>query len=121
MYFEKRSSSTGIEPRRLASSTIYFRALEEALVSAVYHRSYEQREPVEVRVNPYGIEIVSYPCPDSSIRIEAINCDRITARCYRNRRIGEFFKERDLTEGRCTGIPTIRQAMAENGSPPPRF
>jgi ATP-dependent DNA helicase RecG len=43
------------------------------------------------------------------------------ARRYRNRRIGEFLKELDLTEGRCTGIPTIRAAMAENGSPPPKF
>ena len=98
-----------------------FPAVEEALVNAVYHRSYEQREPVEVRVNPDGIDIVSYPGPDASIRIEALNGDRIIARRYRNRRIGEFLKELDLTEGRCTGIPTIRQAMAENGSPPPRF
>ena len=53
--------------------------------------------------------------------IEALNSDKIVARRYRNRRIGEFLKELDLTEGRCTGIPTIREAMAENGSPPPRF
>jgi ATP-dependent DNA helicase RecG len=98
-----------------------FPAVEEGLVNAVYHRSYEQREPVEVRVNPDGIEIVSYPGPDASIRIEAPNGERIVARRYRNRRIGEFLKELDLTEGRCTGIPTMREAMAENGSPPPRF
>lgn len=98
-----------------------FPALEEAVVNAVYHRSYEQREPVEVRVNPDGIEVVSYPGPDASIRTEALNSDKIVARRYRNRRIGEFLKELDLTEGRCTGIPTIRAAMAENGSPPPRF
>jgi ATP-dependent DNA helicase RecG len=49
------------------------------------------------------------------------NAEKIVARRYRNRRIGEFLKELDLTEGRCTGIPTIRTAMAENGSPPPRF
>jgi ATP-dependent DNA helicase RecG len=30
-------------------------------------------------------------------------------------------KELGLTEGRCTGIPTIREAMAKNGSPPPKF
>ncbi|MBX3416639.1 MAG: helix-turn-helix transcriptional regulator [Pirellulaceae bacterium] len=47
--------------------------------------------------------------------------DRIVARRYRNRRIGDFLKELDLTEGRCTGIPTMRAAMAENGSPPPKF
>jgi ATP-dependent DNA helicase RecG len=98
-----------------------FPAVEEAVVNAVYHRSYEQREPVEVRVNPDGIEVVSYPGPDASIRPEALNGDKIVARRYRNRRIGEFMKELDLTEGRCTGIPTIRAAMAENGSPPPRF
>lgn len=98
-----------------------FPAVEEAVVNAVYHRSYEQREPVEVRVNPDGIEVVSYPGPDASIRIEALNGDKIVARRYRNRRIGEFLKELDLTEGRCTGIPTIRESMAENGSPPPKF
>lgn len=47
--------------------------------------------------------------------------DRIVALRYRNRRIGDFLKELDLTEGRCTGIPTMRAAMAENGSPPPKF
>jgi ATP-dependent DNA helicase RecG len=98
-----------------------YAAIEEAVVNAVYHRSYEQREPVEVRVNPYGIEVISYSGPDASIRIESLRGDKIVARRYRNRRIGEFLKELDLTEGRCTGIPTIRRAMAENGSPPPRF
>jgi len=35
-----------------------------------------------------------------------------------NRRIGEFLKELDLTEGRSTGIPKILKVMKENGSPP---
>ena len=39
----------------------------------------------------------------------------------RNRRIGEFLKELGLAEGRFTGVGKIRRAMAENGSPPPRF
>jgi ATP-dependent DNA helicase RecG len=98
-----------------------FPAIEEAVVNALYQRSYEQREHVEVRVNPDGIEVVSYPGPDASIRTEALNGDKIVARRYRNRRIGEFLKELALTEGRSTGIPTIRTAMAENGSPSPRF
>ena len=42
-------------------------------------------------------------------------------RRYRNRRIGEFLKELDLTEGRSTGIPKILRAMKENGSPSPEF
>jgi ATP-dependent DNA helicase RecG len=96
-------------------------AIKEALVNAMYHRGYDQREPVEVRINPEGIDIVSYPGPDASIRIEAFSSDKIISRRYRNRRIGEFFKELDLTEGRCTGIPKMPEAMARNGSPPPRF
>jgi len=98
-----------------------FAALEEALVNGVYHRGYDQREPIEVRVNPDCIEIVSYPGPDPSIRREQLGGERIVARRYRNRRIGEFLKELDLTEGRSTGIPKIRASMAANGSPPPVF
>ena len=43
------------------------------------------------------------------------------SRRYRNRRIGEFLKELELTEGRATGIPKILKVMAANGSPPPLF
>lgn len=95
--------------------------IEEALVNAMYHRGYDQREPVEVRITPEGIDIVSYPGPDPSIRIESLNGGKVMARRYRNRRIGEIFKELELTEGRCTGIPKMRAAMARNGSPEPRF
>jgi ATP-dependent DNA helicase RecG len=77
----------------------------------IVHTPYDQREPVEVRINPEGIDIVSYPGPDASS----------ISRRYRTRRIGELFKELDLTEGRCTGIPKMRAAMDKNGSPPPRF
>ena len=43
------------------------------------------------------------------------------SRRYRNRRIGEFLKELDLTEGRATGIPKILKVMTANGSPVPVF
>ena len=95
-------------------------AIEEALVNAMYHRGYDQREPVEVRVNPDGIEIVSYPGTDPSIRPTDLKAKRIVSRRYRNRRIGEFFKELEMTEGRGTGIPKIRAAMKRNGSPKDR-
>lgn len=36
---------------------------------------------------------------------------------YRNRRLGDFLKELDLTEGRSTGVPTIQAKLAENGAP----
>ncbi len=43
------------------------------------------------------------------------------SRRYRNRRIGEFLKELDLTEGRSTGVRKILKAMKTNGSPKPIF
>lgn len=46
---------------------------------------------------------------------------RAVSRRYRNRRIGEFLKELDMTEGRSTGIPKILKEMANNGSPAPLF
>ena len=96
-------------------------AIEEALVNAMYHRGYDQREPVEVRVNPESIQIVSYPGPDPSIRQLDLQKPEFVSRRYRNRRIGEFFKELEMTEGRGTGVPKIRAAMKRNGSPRPTF
>ena len=46
---------------------------------------------------------------------------RTVRRRYRNRRIGEFFKELDLTEWRSTGIPTILCAIKQNGASQPEF
>lgn len=43
------------------------------------------------------------------------------SRRYRNRRIGEFLKELDLTEGRSTGVPKILRVMNANASPTPIF
>lgn len=98
-----------------------YEAIEEALVNAIYHRSYEIREPVEVRIHPDRIEILSFPGPDRSVRREDIATGNIVSRRYRNRRIGEFLKELELTEGKATGIPRIKKAMRTNGSPEPVF
>ena len=40
---------------------------------------------------------------------------------YRNRRVGEFLKELDMTEGRGTGIPKILREIRKNESPEPVF
>ena len=98
-----------------------YAAVEEAVVNAVYHRSYEIREPVEVRITPEDLVVLSFPGPDRSIRMEDLRAGRAVSRRYRNRRIGEFLKELDLTEGRSTGIPKILRNMEANGSPVPEF
>ncbi len=98
-----------------------FIALEEAVVNAVYHRSYELREPIEIRITPDEISILSFPGPDRSIALERLQEGKAVARRYRNRRIGEFLKELDLCEGRATGIPIMIKEMLANGSPRPVF
>ena len=47
--------------------------------------------------------------------------ERIIARKYLNRRVGDFLKELHLTEGKGTGIPKIRREMRNNGSKEPIF
>ena len=102
-------------------SNFPYAAIEEAIVNAVYHRSYEEREPIEVRISRDELVVLSFPGPDRSIRLADLEAGRAVSRRYRNRRIGEFLKELDLTEGRSTGIPKILKVMAANGSPPPVF
>ncbi len=96
-------------------------AVEEALSNAVYHRAYDEREPIEVRVENDRIEIVSFPGPDRSVTIEGLRNYRVSNRRYRNRRIGDFLKELHLTEGRNTGFKKILDALEANGSPKPEF
>ena len=98
-----------------------YAAIEEALANAVYHRGYDIREPVEVRVECDRIEIVSFPGPDRSVTQEGLKNYRVSNRRYRNRRIGDFLKELHLTEGRNTGFKKILNALEANGSPKPEF
>ena len=96
-------------------------AIEEALGNAIYHRSYEEREPVEVRITAEELLVLSYPGADRSIRMEDLQRGQAVNRRYRNRRIGEFLKELELAEGRSTGVPKILRVMRDNGSPAPSF
>lgn len=92
-------------------------AIEEAVVNSVYHRDFLQHEPIEITIEPSGITILNCPGPDRSISKEDIEKgDMLKSRRYRNRRLGDFLKELDLTEGRSTGVPTIQAKLAGNGS-----
>lgn len=98
-----------------------YAAIEEALSNAVYHKAYDEREPIEVRVEKDMIEIISHPGPDRSVTLEGLRTFKVRSRRYRNRRIGEFLKELHLTEGRNTGFKKILDALKQNGSPLPEF
>lgn len=96
-------------------------ALEEALCNAVYHRGYDNDSPIEVRIYPSKIDIISFPGPLPPLDKEKLKQMNFDVRKYRNRRIGEFLKELHLTEGRATGIPTIIKSLDKNKSPKPIF
>ena len=99
-----------------------YEALEEAVVNSLYHRDYSLYEPVEISIEPNGIDILNCPGPDHSIPMSAIEKgDYLKSRRYRNRRLGDFLKELELTEGRSTGVPTIQEKLANNGSPRATF
>ena len=75
-----------------------YQAIEEAVVNAFYHRDY------------------------MSISEKTIaEGKRFVSRYYRNRRLGEFLKELDLSEGHSSGIPTIQEELEKNGSPRAEF
>ncbi|MBR3987413.1 MAG: hypothetical protein IKK04_09705 [Bacteroidales bacterium] len=94
-----------------------YQALEEAVVNALYHRNYNEREPVEITVEPNRITILNHGGPDRSIPLDVVRkAQALRCRKYRNRRLGEFLKEQELTEGRATGIPTIQRKLKDNGS-----
>ncbi len=98
-----------------------FGAIEEALVNTIYHRSYQDDSPIEVRIFPDKLEMISYPGPLPPLNKAKLQSGKISARKYRNRRIGDFLKELHLTEGRGTGILKIIKEMSKNGSPKPIF
>jgi ATP-dependent DNA helicase RecG len=99
-----------------------YQAIEEAVVNAFYHRDYMSYEPVTIEIEPDCINIMNFPGIDRSIPEKTIaEGKRFVSRYYRNRRLGEFLKELDLSEGHSSGIPTIQEELEKNGSPRAEF
>lgn len=98
-----------------------YEAVEEIVANAYYHRSYESPAPIEISVYPDKLVVLSFPGPLPPVDKEALKQRKVFSRSYRNRRIGDFLKELDLTEGRGTGFPIIYRKMEQNGSPHPSF
>lgn len=95
--------------------------LEEAIANCIFHRDYSVREPIKVFIESGSIRFQNSGGPDRSIKTEDFQTGRIKPKRYRNRRLGDFLKELDLTEGHATGIRLMLDKMVANGSPSPRF
>ena len=98
-----------------------YNALEEAVVNAVFHKSYRDGEPVEIRIYTDSIVIINFPGPAAYISMEKFSAGKARPRKYRNRRIGEFFQQIELSEKQATGISKILRVLKINGSPTPEF
>ena len=101
-----------------------FQALEEVIVNSLYHRSFEDPEPNQIRIFPVGnnrrIEVSSFPGPLAPIDQDTLLQERVPPK-NRNIKLGDTLKHLKLTEKFGSGIPTIRNAMKKNGSPDPQF
>lgn len=74
-------------------------------------------EPVTIEIEPDCINIMNFSGIDRSISETTIaEGKRFVSRYYRNRRLGEFLKELDLSEGHSSGISTIQEELEKNGS-----
>lgn len=110
-----------------------FQALEETIVNSLYHRSYEDPRPNEIRIYKFlkkevdktddtrRIEIRSYPGPLPPIDNQALSERKFASRNYRNLKLGDWLKNLRLAEKYATGIPTIFSELEKNGSPKPMF
>ncbi|WP_257670911.1 ATP-binding protein [Parapedobacter tibetensis] len=59
--------------------------------------------------------------PNRNFDSNKVQTGPLFSRRYRNRRLGDFLKELDLTEGKATGIPIIKRSLQNNGSPEAEF
>jgi len=94
-----------------------YEALEEIVCNAFYHRDYREHEPVDIVIEPDFISVSNVGGPDRAVKMEDFESGTPKPRRYRNRRLGDFLKELDLTEGKSTGITTVRAKLKSNGSP----
>ena len=111
-------------PRQAEAVRIWnypYEAVEEVVANAFYHRSYEDPSPIEISVYPDKLVVLSFPGPLPPVDKKMLKDKKVFSRNYRNRRIGDFLKELNLTEGRGTGFPIIYRKMEQNGSPEPIF
>lgn len=121
-FYMRRCRKSLAERKLIVSGTIHTMLWKKLLSIQCIIDDYQQYEPVEITIEPDGITILNCPGPDRSIPMSAIEKgDSLKSRRYRNRRLGDFLKELDLTEGCSTGVPTIQEKLAANVSPRATF
>ena len=98
-----------------------FEAVKEALINAVYHSDYKENSPIEIKMTPKGMEIISWPGPLPPLDNQRLKSMELSVRRVRNPLLGHFLKQMRLIHGKVTGLEKIGYLMKNNGNPPPVF
>ncbi|MEZ4475382.1 MAG: ATP-binding protein [bacterium] len=93
------------------------RALQEAAVNALVHRSYEEAEPTRITAFSDRIEVMSPGPLPLGIDPVAWREGRAGAR-WRNQSLAWLLNRLQIAQGEGQGIPTIVRTMREEGCPP---
>jgi ATP-dependent DNA helicase RecG len=64
--------------------------VEEALSNTIYYKGYDLGNPIEFQIFMDCITVLSYPGPLPPVGQQILKHQKIVARNYRNRRIGDF-------------------------------
>ena len=91
-------------------STTPTKPSKKPFVNALYHRSYQNETPVEVRIFPSRIEIINYPGPFPPLNRDNLNKiteSGLTALKYRAESCEEG-NRRNETEVYCSNVPRIK-------------
>lgn len=113
-----------IKMKKIGSKEVFnypLKAIKEAVVNAVYHKDYKGGIPIEIRIYKTEFLIISYPGADKFIDEDEIYNGEVRARIYRNLRIGEFFKNLDISNSKSSGLGKIFKEMSLNNSHRPTF
>ena len=122
MVIEEKVTKVDYQMESIRRFSYPYQALEESVVNAFYHRDYQSYQAIIIEIEPDCVRIINYSGIDRSISQKTIaEGERFKSRYYRNKWLGEFLKELDLTEGKSTGIPTIQEELRDNGSPKATF
>ena len=96
------------------------RAFREAVVNALVHRDYEDREPIRITFFNDRTEVLSPGALPRGVDSEQFIGGRADAR-WRNRSLAFFCYRLDLAQAEGQGIRTIMRSMKEGGYPDPIF
>lgn len=70
-----------------------YNALEEALVNAVFHKSYREPEPVEIRIYVDSIQIINYPGLAKWINLEKFEAGKSGAESTGTEELENYLKK----------------------------